>query len=412
MLAEITPEMGIPCPLTDEEREVIERVKIRQARHHVSIPELENEIGVDRLIIGSMIRYGMGIDQDPSMLPSVTRAETIEKLTAWVNDGEEEDEILYMVESRMAGFHTYTSLATHLGLQAPALNDLLNGRAPMWNIDQRASRAKILSVLSGWLESEAEDDIAGLASTPTFEDLQAYYNHAFTSKGIISVSGEVGIGKSVAAKHYLRQNPKTRYRPGVVYVELETGDTNENAILSGAVQALHGQGVIHAMTGDSKTILNNNLGSDDLLFFDESQFAFEKNIEAGKVFHNLANKLKTHVFLQGNTSLNMTLWDGKNQTLDGVANRTLPMPHMSTTKADVEAWMQWAGYEDEALIRAACKVCARPGPQGGLRTLTLLLHTIEKLFLKEGVRLTGKIFSEYAVRLGKYSAPRKNGGAK
>jgi type II secretory pathway predicted ATPase ExeA len=328
-------------------------------------------------------------------------------MSAWVIDREEQEEIVDRTLRRMAGFHTRTSLAKHLALSYEALGQLLRRRTGHWNTQQHAEKRKILAALSAWLDSEEADDVGGFVSTPTFEYLQNAYNYAFSVTWPVLIVGEVGIGKSIAARYRLRLNPKTRCSPGVVYVELKTGDATRKAILARIVQALFDLEVILTMTGDPMTILKDNLGLDDLLIIDEFQFALGEDIKAGQVFHDIANSLKTHVVLQGNPSINVTLWSEKNQELEGLANRVLAMPHLSTTKEDVEAWMQWAGYEGESLIKVAGKVAARRGPSGGLRTLVILLDAIEKFFPDK--KLTGQSFLGHARTFGKFSPTNRKG---
>jgi hypothetical protein len=204
--------------------------------------------------------------------------------------------------------------------------------------------------------------------------------------------------------HEVRENPKTRYRPGTVYVRLQSGDTTRKPILARIVQALYDLEVIQSTAGDPMTTLEDNLGPDDLLIVDEFQFALDEDIKAGKVFHDIANEIKTHVVLQGNPSLNTTLWNNKSEDLNGLADRTLPMPHMSTTKADVKAFMLHHGHDNPALIKAAADIVARPGRGGGLRTLKKLLDSYP-VFSRDP--LNGQGFRKHAMAFGRYSPAKK-----
>jgi hypothetical protein len=407
MLAQDIAEIDAPTPFTEEEKALIQRIRIYQVQHDVSHYDIADQTGIDRHILGSLIRAELGIDEDPSMLPPDIRTQAADKLSAWVTDMEEQAEIVDQTIKRMAGFHTRTSLAKHLGLSSVALGQLLYRQTSNWTAREHAEKRKIVAALSAWLNSDEAEDVHGFASTPTFQMMMNGYNLAYSSPWLISFVGETGIGKSFTAKRRLRQNPKTCYSPGVMYVELQSGDTTRKAILARIVEALLDLGVIHTVAGDPMTILKDNLGPDDFLIVDEFQFALEDDIKAGQVFHDIANNLKTHVVLQGNPSLNSTLWNEKNHALDGLANRSLRMPHLSTTKADVEAWMQWAGYEDAALVKAAVKVAARRGPSGGLRTLVLLLEAIERVFPDE--KLTARSFLQHAQDFGKFSTTNQKG---
>lgn len=402
MLAQDTAEIDTPNPLSEEEKGLILHVKRFMVRHSVTLPELTSEIGVEIDTLRSLTRVGMGMDEDPSMLPESMRAEAIQKLSAWVINIESEEEILDRVERRMAGFHTITSLAKRLDLSAPVLGQLLSSQTHDWGAGEHAYRRKILGVLSAWLDSDSADDIAGIATTPTFNALQNAYELALATKGIVAIGGEVGIGKSLAAKQYCRQNPKTRRRNGAIYVELECGDTTASVILGRIVQALYGQGLISTSSGNPNTIIKDSLSREDLLLLDEAHFMFANGNRGGEVFHSLYNATGIPIVLQGNPTLNFTLWNEKKQEFPGLANRTLCMPHMSTSVEDVKAWMQWAGYDNEALIRAAVKVGARPGQNGGLRTLALLMNAFEKMH--PGKKLNAATLLDFAVTCGKLHA--------
>lgn len=402
MLAQYTAEIDTPNPLSEAEQEVVKNVKRFMLRQDVSLPDLENEIGVDINILRSLTRYGMGIDEDPSMLPLSMRAEAIQKLSMWAIDRESEEETIDRVGRRMAGFHTITSLAKQLELDGPALGQLLSQQTHDWSAWEHAHKRKMLGVLSAWLDSDSADDIAGIATTPTFNLLQNAYGLALATKGIVAIGGEVGIGKSLAAKQYCRQNPKTRRSNGAIYVEMGGADTTATAILGRIVEVLYGQGLISSSSGNPNTIIKDSVSREDLLLLDEAHFMFANGNRGGEVFHSLYNATGIPIVLQGNPTLNFTLWNEKKQEFQGLANRALCMPHMRTSAEDVKAWMQWAGYDNEALIRAAVKVGARPGQNGGLRTLALLMNAFEKMH--PGKKLNAATLIDFAVTCSKLHA--------
>jgi hypothetical protein len=399
MLAQDTAEIDTPNPLSEEEKGLIQHVKRFMVRQSVSLPELTSEIGVEINTLRSLTRIGMGIDEDPSMLPLSLRTEAIQKLSDWVNSMESEDETLDRVERRMAGFHTITSLAKRLDLSAPILGQLLSRQTHDWSAGEHAYKRKMLGVLSAWLDSDSADDIAGIATTPTFISLQNAYDLAWATKGIVVVVGEVGIGKSLGGKRFCRQNPKTSRSKGVVYVEFKSGEITEKAILGRIVSVLYGQGLISTTSGDPTRIIEDTLDSDDLLLLDEFHFTIANGNRGGEVFHSLYNAIGMPIVLQGNATLNGTLWNDKKQPFQGLANRALCMPHMSTTVKDVETWMHWAGYDNDALIRAAVKIGARPGQSGGLRTLAMVIKAIE--IKRPGEKLTATALLDFAAYCGK-----------
>jgi hypothetical protein len=322
----------------------------------------------------------------------------------WLDEKDAQDEIVDLATRRMAGIHTTQSLAKYLGIPPDELRGVLNGRGSALNPAQCRERRETVAALSAWLDTNEAGDIEGIALTPTIEKLKNAYHFARIDKWIVSIVGDVGIGKSLAAMHEVRENPKTRYRPGTVYVRLQSGDTTRKAILARIVQVLYDLEVIQSTAGDPMAILNDNLGPEDLLIVDEFQFALDEDIKSGKVFHDIADEMNTHVVLQGNPSLNTTLWNKKSAELDGLADRALLMPHMSTTRADVEAFMLHHGHNNPALIKAAADVVARPGRGGGLRTLKKLLDS-HPVFSRDP--LNGQSFRKHAQIFGHYSTAQK-----
>ena len=404
MLAHDTAEIARPIPLSDEENEVIKRIKEYRINARVSIHELAADLNMEPHVIGPFFRSNLGIDPDPETLSQPHRDKVFSAMREWLDEKEAQDEIVELATRRMAGIHTTQSLAKYLGIPPDELGGVLNGRGGALNPAQCRARRETVAALSAWLDTDEAGDIDGIALTPTIALLKNAYHFARTSNWIVSIVGDVGIGKSLAAMHEVREDPKTRYRLGTVYVRLQSGDTTRKAILARIAQALYELEVIQSTAGDPMAILKDNLGPDDLLIIDEFQFALEEDIKAGKVFHDIANDMNTHVVLQGNPSLNTTLWNEKNHELDGLANRALLMPHMSTTKADVEAFMLHHGHDNPALIKAAVSVVARPGPGGGLRTLKKLLDSYP-VFSK--VPLHGAGFRKHARTFGHYSPTQK-----
>lgn len=406
MLAQNTAGIDTPTRLTEAEKALMQRVKSYQVDYNVSIRALAEQTGIDMDVIGAMRRAGTGPDEGPPDLPPELRAQAFDKLSAWVAALVEQEEIVGRTLKRMVDVHTRTSLATQLDIDILDLGELLYQRN-QWTSSNSPRKQKLLEALLPWLESEEEGDAQGVASTPTFRRIENIYHTVWRRAGSLSITGEVGIGKSFCAKRFWRENLKTRYRPGVVYVELTTFDNTRKAVLARIVEALYACGVIDTTAGDHWTILCDHLGPEDLLIVDEFQFALANDIEVSKVFHDMANKMRTHVVLQGNRSLNATLWGDKSGELDGIANRTLHPPHFVTTAADVTAWMEWAGYKDAALVKAAIKIGARPGPQGGLRTLQLLFDMFESE--NPDKKLTAKSLIETAQLYGKFSPTNQKG---
>lgn len=406
MLAQNTAEIDTRTPFTEAEKALMQRVKSYQLEYDVSIEALSAQTGIDTYVIGPLRRAGTDPDKGPPDLPPEMRAPAFEKLSAWVAALVEQEEIIDRTLKRMTEVHTRTSLAKQLHLDPVDMGALLYQRDE-WAASNNPRKQELLAALLPWLESEEEGDAQGIALTPTFRRIETLYRQAWRQRWIFCITGEVGVGKSFCAKRFRRENLKTRYRPGVVYVELTSADNTRKAVLARIVEALYDCGVIDSTAGDHWAILCDHLGPEDLLIVDEFQFALADDIKVGKLFHDMANKMTTHIVLQGNRSLNGMLWSGKTDELDGLANRTVHPGHFVTTAADVTAWMGWAGYDDAALVRAASKKAAIPGASGGLRTLQMLFDMFESSHPDK--KLTAKAFLDHGNLYGKFSPTNQKG---
>ncbi len=392
--------MEIDSRLNDDLASMLPDVRGRMERFNVSLRAMAEEAGVDRRVISIFMRQESGIDEDISLLHASEKEDLIKRLTEWMRGVDEADDLITQAEQKMAGTHTVSSLAKLLQIEAFDLSLVLTRCSDDARNGWRPKKAKIVRAIAEWLE--IEDGIDGslnFAHTPTFMTLQSYYGLAIATKSIVSIIGEVGIGKSHAAVHYWRMNPKTWRSSGVVYVRFKKGDTTEAAILGRIVAALYEQGLIATTSGDPGKIIRDTLGREDLLLLDEVHFTTDKGSRAIEVFHSLYDDLLMPMVLQGNSDLKGTLWDEKKQTFAGLANRAYQMPAMQTTKEDVNAWMDWAGYDNETMKRAARNIAARPGYSGELRTLVMIISAFEKM--NPGQKLTAKGLKDAALMMGK-----------
>lgn len=390
----------LPEHLADQEKKLIFSLRHHMINTGTDMRALADETGVDLSTLRALNRIGADFDGMPDDLPGDQRVEAFEKIAKWIAVLDLEDDIVNRVERRMAGgYHTISGLAQKLDLDAAALSGLICGHTEGWDARQHASKKGMLARLQEWVESDIASDSDGLAQTPTFEAVQEACKLAWGIGNMVVQSGEPGIGKSVAAKNFCRQFPKTRSSSGAVYVEFENGETTEKAILGKIVKALSEQGLTPSIAGDPKRIIRQTLGAGDLLLLDEFQFTVAGGNRGGDVFHSLHESTGIPFLLMGNATMNGALLSDIKQPFAALVNRAGVMQHMQTTENDVEAWMRWQGYEDAALIRTAQKIGARAGQSGGLRTLSLVIRVCERK--APGQKLTAKALKEQAAFCGK-----------
>lgn len=385
--------------LADQEKILIQNLKRHMLMARCDMPNLAVEIGIGLPQLRMLTRIGTDFDEWGESLPDEQRAEAFQKIAAWVECIESEDETMERVARRMAGFHTISGLAKKLDLDSAALGQLISGATEGWGEHEHAYKRTMLRRLSEWVDSDIESDVDGLAKTPTFLVVQEACEFALATGQILLAPGEPGIGKSMAAKSFCRKYPKTSRGSGAVYVLFESGDTTEKAILERIATALYEQGLISSMLHDYKRNIVQTLSEGDVLVLDEVQFTVAGGGRGGDVFHSLYNATGIPFVMLGNTTMNSSLLSDRKQPFAALVNRASVMPHMQTTAEDVEIWMHWQGYKDKALMKMAQAIGARAGQSGGLRVLANVIRAYEVRF--PGEKLTAQTLQETAAFCGK-----------
>lgn len=313
-----------------------------------------------------------------------------DKLENWLafQYDERAENILTRLESRLASGLTRERLANEAGIRLESLEYLLKRQQgsesadSYWNRDpNREAPAHALTQLEIWLSDEeiqAGTAPAGLAPTPIYQTIHKYLSLAHAGKRLVALTGDVGIGKSAAARAYAAAHPKTTRAPGVVYVEFTELDTKPLAALQRIVKALPAR---PAEAPRQEHVLLDYVAScfvhGDLLILDEcNHLAGRKGSEGHALgfVRDLFERGRAGLAMLGNPDLRARVW-GEQQGFPALASRTMHFSLDHITEADVDIWMQWKGLTGKALRKACVKIAARPGQHGGLRALERLVET-------------------------------------
>lgn len=316
---------------------------------------------------------------------------------------ERAETILARIESRLAAGLSRARLANEAETRLDTLENVLK-RQKRFNIGfHYGDPREVIDNLERWL---AEEDgqyapkAAVHAPTPTYQRVTALLGIAQTRIQLIAITGDVGIGKSAAARAFAASQPKTDHAPGAVYVEFAEVDAKPTAALSRIFEALPGKGIAGHRQENLLDAIAGLLKPGDLLILDECNYLSGRNGRDGRaldVIRDLHGKSRAGIAMLGNPELRARVW-GKSEDFAALASRTLHYPMGHTTEEDVDAWLQWAGITGKAIRAATIKIAVRPGQNGGLRTLAKVIELARDLY---GPNLTAGAIEQTARMIGR-----------
>lgn len=292
---------------------------------------------------------------------------------------ERAETILARIESRLASGLNRARLANEAETRLDALEEVLRRQTRFIMARHHGEPLETLARLEKWLSEEdtqAAPKAASHAPTPTYQRISALLGSAHAKRQLIAITGDVGIGKSAAARAFAADHPKTDQVAGLVYVEFSEVDAKPTAALSRIYEALPGKGIAGHRQENLLDAIAGLLRLGDLLILDECNYLSGRNGRDGRaldVIRDLYNKSRAGIAMLGNPDLRARVW-GKSQDFAALASRTLHYPMGHTTEEDVDAWLQWAGLTGKAIRAAAIKIAVRPGQNGGLRSLDRVIE--------------------------------------
>ena len=214
---------------------------------------------------------------------------------------------------------------------------------------------------------------------------------AHQSRSLIAITGAVGLGKSFAAKCYIADHPRTHKNPGAVLIQFNKTDNKPSAALSAILAGLHGESIGAYRNGNLYRAVGAKLRPGDLLVLDECQ----RLGDAVDIVASLYDDFGVAIVMIGNPDFSRAVW-GNDRTFDALGSRILRHDFPKSTVEDVETWLAWKGILDDLpikerapMVKAAVSIGARPGKEGGLRTLDLTINHYKKNY--GGQPLTGPL---------------------
>lgn len=298
---------------------------------------------------------------------------------------ERAETILSRIESRLASGISRARLANEAETRLDALDEVLKRQTRFIASRHHGTPLETLASLEKWLaeeDTEAAPKAASHAPTPTYQHIFTLLGIAHAKPQLLAITGDVGIGKTAAARAYAAAHPKTDHAPGAVYVEFAEVDAKPTAALNRIFEALPGKGIAGHRQENLLDAIAGLLKPGDLLILDECNYLSGRNGRDGRaldVIRDLYGKSRAGIAMLGNPDLRARVW-GKSEDFAALASRTLHYPMGHTTEEDVDAWLQWAGLTGKAIRAAAIKISARPGQNGGLRTLDRVIEQARSFY--------------------------------
>lgn len=315
--------------------------------------------------------------------------------------------ILARIEGHIAAGTNPMVIAIDAGIDRTSLDALLRRRSPSARPYQPAAPywansndTDVLERLEGWADNEdAEPGRPELADTPTRTTIRRLLSYAHRGRKLIAVTGDVGIGKSKEAEAYVRENARGHKKPGAVLIEFDKTVKNEIDILLCIMAALGG-----GEGSRSRAYLLNAVGAalqpGDFLILDECNRLTDKG-DGIDVVRDIHARFRVGVAMIGNPSFSKAVWGAKGSAFEALASRTMRHDLGSTKEDDVLAWMAWEGLSGVQWRELCVKVGTRPGRNGGLRTLSLMLDETRMIAESQGVAPTAQMMREVLLRYGR-----------
>lgn len=290
---------------------------------------------------------------------------------------EQDEAVIARGEAILAAGYPKLRLRAATGLSEADIDTLMAREFPAAAFSGRGWLIDALRRLTEWLADDAAETGTdkGFAATPTFQKIHALIGHAHAQREIVAITGEVGIGKSEAAKAYVAAKPRRLKTAGAVRVQFSEADNKSIAALARILGALRGRDVDAYRKGQLMDAIGAALRPGDCLILDECNFLRE-GADIARCLHDAFN---VPIVMIGNPTFGRTVW-GKEDSFAALANRALRFDFPASTEDDVDAWLIWAGISGTALRRAAVKVATRPGRAGGLRTLAKVVSTCRAFY--------------------------------
>ncbi|HEI5044170.1 TPA: AAA family ATPase [Salmonella enterica subsp. enterica serovar Virchow] len=268
---------------------------------------------------------------------------------------------------------TQKAISREIGISDATLSELRKGR---YKGDSDGMHDKLIAWHRTWLKSQELPDVPQVVETRTFRDLYELFDSVRIFRCISVLVGVPGVGKTVAAREYARQEPNT----WMVTLSPAHSSVTECLLELADALGLDNPGKTKgALTRSIRKKLNNARG---LVIVDEAD-------------HLSVDGLEQLRAIQDATSVGMVLIGNPRQLANATRRGTDDMARLfsrfartkqlrKSKKADVEAIARAWGIRGEDELAVMQRIAEKPG---ALRVLTHTLNYARTMANGAGVSL-------------------------
>jgi DNA transposition AAA+ family ATPase len=308
----------------------------------------------------------------------------------------EREKILSQIDIHLATGISLQRLSLETGISPPDLNKILK-RETIGNAWQGTEDEDIhaMAVLTEWISIASGAPLKNeFADTQTLQELRHLFKHAHKNKRLFAITGGVGIGKSEAAKAYVKSCPRGYRQPGAVRIEFTQSDSKPAAALAKILGALRGEAGHAYRNGNLHDAIGAELNPGDCLILDECNYLNE----GLDVVRSIHDDFGVAIVMIGNPEFKETVW-GKKSRYAALASRTDRFEFPISKAEDIEIYLDWKGVltgintaNRKKLIEKAVFLGTRPGQIGGLRALARGLDLCASVY--GGIALDGGLLEQ------------------
>lgn len=272
-----------------------------------------------------------------------------------------------------AGF-SLDRLANETAIDRQKINILLSGDFPhgfhYYDLEEDKE------TISAWLMEHEQQTTKEFSDTPSLIAMNAIFAKTHQRQELSSITGGVGVGKTTAAKSYVKKFPRGYDHPGAFLVEFKEADKRMTSALERILDSMLGARFRKDKQSSSLMlrVICSNMRQGDVMFMDECNRLVDGKSRTIEIARDIYDSTGIGIVMMGNPDFNSKVY-GEDGDFDALASRAFRYDFPVTTEGDVDSWLQWKGLG--AIGKSArdelVRIGKRPGARGGLRTLNKLI---------------------------------------
>lgn len=304
------------------------------------------------------------------------------------------------IESIISAGFSLDRLANETAIEKSHIEQLLSG-----NCDESYLFGSIRDdqeKLDKWLVAHELEAEKSLSDTPTLTTISALLAKAHHKEEIVSITGGVGVGKTEAAKCYIKKNARGYDRPGAFHVEFKAADKRMTSALERILASMLGARFSRDKQSSSLMlrVVCSHIRPGDFMILDECNHLVDGKSRTIDLARDIYDSTGIGIAMLGNPDFNRKVYSDDSD-FDALASRAFRFDFPATTEGDVDSWMQWKGLGavGKRVRDELVRIGTRPGARGGLRTLNKLLN--EMAGVDKGVMPSVERTRQFLAYLGK-----------